>query len=119
MATIRLRDNQAIITRGITYRSDSQAFYMDMKEGEVDTIQVQFSDILATGETITAEVLNSDLSLTASVNGSLLTLTATQGTYSASARVKVTRSSGKVHILDFVFEDGASLMRDDYGTRVA
>lgn len=119
MATIRVRGNQRYITRGVTYRNDSQAFYVDMKDGEAIKLTVQFADVLATGETLTAQVLRSDIALTASVSGSLLTLTATQGTYTGLAKVKVTRSSGVIHVLDFVFTDPMGLSKDDYGTRVA
>lgn len=119
MASIRVRDNQRYIARGITYRNDSQTFHLDMKQNEVNTVSLEFADVLATSETLTATVLEKDMTLSASVSGSVVTVSATQSSYTGTAKIKVARSGGRVEVFDFVFASPASAVSDDYGLRVA
>ena len=116
---IQIRENGRTIVRGITHSRASNRYELDINEGETLDVEVDFTPILGSGETLSdATVTNSGVTVAPTLATPKVTLrfSGMTDTYSASSKLTVTRSGGQVHRLYFIARNTADVARSyDYG----
>lgn len=98
MTSVRYRENQRYIVRGLSYDKERRAFMVDLEEGETKTVSFNFDDILATGETITSAVVSESSGVTAAIllASNIATLTLSGLGTCGDVELTITRSGGDV-----------------------
>ena len=96
--TVRYRENQRYIVRGLSYNTEQRTFCLDMEEDETRKVTFNFNDTLDTGQTITDATVSEASGITASVSlaSNIATLTLSALSSFGHVEMTVTRSDGQI-----------------------
>ncbi|MEO0975977.1 MAG: hypothetical protein AAFY24_01910 [Pseudomonadota bacterium] len=97
-ASVRYRENQRYIVRGLSFDTEQRTFKLDMEEDETRKVTFNFNDTLDTGQTIDSATISEASGITASVSLTSNIATLTLSALSCFGRVEmtVTRSDGQI-----------------------
>ncbi|MEO1282844.1 MAG: hypothetical protein AAFV69_14030 [Pseudomonadota bacterium] len=97
-ASVRYRENQRYIVRGLSFDTEQRTFKLDMEEDETRKVTFNFNDTLDTGQTIDSATISEASGITASVslNSNIATLTLSALSCFGRIEMTVTRSDGQI-----------------------
>lgn len=113
---IRIRENGRYIRRGVTLDHQRGRFIIQQREGETVKTVIDYTDLLASGETITVTSTDENVTAATSVSGGQITLTTSgMGASQGDVDLTVTFSAGRVRKEFLRFCEPQGTWRDDYG----
>lgn len=93
-ASVRYRENQRYIVRGLSYDKERRAFMVDLEEGETKTVSFNFNDIGTISSAVVSEA--SGVSASISLSSNIAALTLSGNGQCGDVELTVTKSDGDV-----------------------
>lgn len=118
---IRFRENQRYILRGLSHDAERRRFLIDMEPDETHIVTLDFTDILASAETISAATVSKASGITASLSLStpIVTLTLSALSRLGDVTLTITRSGGDIFKVYLRARSTEASYFNDYGWEYA
>ena len=98
---IQFRENGRTVVRGLTRNKGADRFELNLNEGETLNTVLDFTPLMASGETVTATHSTSGMtvSLTTASPKVTVSTSAMKSNSHADSTITITRSGGQVHVV--------------------